>query len=41
MEDNLYQFEHRGYVAVEGEARDCPYTYMQDLVKGKYKQYGE
>jgi formamidase len=41
VENNLYQFGHRGYVAVEGGARDCPYTYMQDLVKGEYKQHGE
>ncbi|KAI7232765.1 Formamidase [Hortaea werneckii] len=41
VENNLYQFGHRGYAAVSGGAQDCPYTYMQDLVKGKYKQSGE
>jgi len=37
VENNLYQFGHRGYVAVKGGARDCPYTYMQDLVAGRYE----
>lgn len=37
VENNLYQFGHRGYVAVKGGASDCPYTYMQDLVKGRWK----
>ena len=41
VENNLYQFGHRGYVAVEGGARDCPYTYMRDLVRGEYRQEGE
>lgn len=41
VENNLYQFGHRGYAAVAGGARDCPYTYMQDLVQGKYRQHGE
>jgi len=36
VENNIYQFGHRGYVAVTGGARDCPYTYMQDMVAGKY-----
>ena len=36
VENNIYQFGHRGYVAVKGGARDCPYTYMQDLVAGRY-----
>jgi hypothetical protein len=31
VENNIYQFGHRGYVAVRGGAQDCPYTYMQDL----------
>lgn len=38
VENNLFQFGHRGYVAVKHGAGDCPYTYMQDLVGGKYKQ---
>jgi formamidase len=29
VENNPYQFGHRGYVA--GGAQDCPYTYMTDL----------
>ncbi|KAJ1462803.1 carbon-nitrogen hydrolase [Pelagophyceae sp. CCMP2097] len=37
VENNIYQFGHRGYVAVDGGAMDCPYTYMHDLVQGKYK----
>jgi formamidase len=37
VENNIYQFGHRGYVAVKGGAQDCPYTYMQDLVAGKYR----
>ncbi|MDB5775450.1 MAG: amiF [Herbaspirillum sp.] len=37
VENNIYQFGHRGYVAVKGGAQDCPYTYMTDLVAGKYK----
>jgi formamidase len=37
VENNMYQFGHRGYVAVKGGARDCPYTYMQDLVRGEYR----
>ena len=34
VENNIYQFGHRGYVAVLGGAQDCPYTYMRDLVAG-------
>ena len=37
VENNIYQFGHRGYVAVKGGARDCPYTFMHDLVAGKYR----
>ncbi len=37
VENNIYQFGHRGYVAVKGGAQDCPYTYMQDLVQGTYR----
>ena len=37
VENNIYQFGHRGYVAVLGGAQDCPYTYMRDLVAGKYR----
>lgn len=37
VENNIYQFGHRGYVAVKGGARDCPYTYMQDLAAGQYR----
>jgi formamidase len=37
VENNPYQFAHRGYVAVKGGAQDCPYTYMQDLVAGRYR----
>ncbi len=36
VENNMYQFGHRGFVAVHGGAQDCPYTYMHDLMAGKY-----
>ncbi|MDO9709961.1 formamidase [Paracraurococcus lichenis] len=37
VENNIYQFGHRGFTAVAGGAGDCPYTYMQDLVAGQYR----
>ena len=37
VENNIYQFGHRGYVAVKGGAKDCPYSFMKDLVSGSYK----
>src|ERR1700754_2435691 len=37
VENNIYQFGHRGYVAVKGGAQDCPYTYMRDLQAGAYR----
>ncbi|MEO5839088.1 MAG: formamidase [Acidimicrobiales bacterium] len=37
VENNPYQFGHRGYVAVKGGAGDCPYTYMHDLAAGRYR----
>ena len=37
VENNIYQFGHRGYVAVSGGAQDCPYTYMRDLMDGSYR----
>jgi formamidase len=37
VENNIYQFGHRGYVAVKGGAGDCPYTFMQDMVRGEYR----
>ncbi len=37
VENNIYQFGHRGYTAVKGGAQDCPYTYMKDLVNGNYR----
>ena len=37
VENNIYQLGHRGFVAVKGGARDCPYTFMQDMVAGRYK----
>ncbi|MCW5695689.1 MAG: formamidase [Bauldia sp.] len=36
VENNIYQLAHRGYTAVAGGAGDCPYTFMQDLVAGRY-----
>jgi len=37
VENNIYQLAHRGYSAVKGGAADCPYTFMQDLVAGRYQ----
>ncbi|MGC5779774.1 formamidase [Methylobacterium sp. NFXW15] len=37
VENNIYQFGHRGYTAVKGGAQDCPYTYMTDLAAGRYR----
>ena len=37
VENNIYQFGHRGYSAVAGGATDCPYTYMRDLAAGAYR----
>lgn len=37
VENNIYQLAHRGYTAVKGGAGDCPYTFMKDLVAGKYQ----
>jgi formamidase len=37
VENNIYQFGHRGFTAVAGGAKDCPYTYMQDLAAGRYR----
>lgn len=37
VENNIYQLGHRGYVAVKDGANDCPYTYMKDLMEGKYR----
>jgi formamidase len=36
VENNIYQFGHRGYVAVKGGAPDCPYTFMHDMVNHRY-----
>ncbi|MCB9930276.1 MAG: formamidase [Alphaproteobacteria bacterium] len=36
VENNIYQFGHRGFTAVKGGAQDCPYTFMQDMVAGRY-----
>ena len=37
VENNIYQLGHRGYSAVKGGASDCPYTFMHDLVAGRYR----
>lgn len=37
VENNIYQFGHRGFTAVAGGATDCPYTYMHDLAAGRYR----
>ncbi|MGY4710421.1 formamidase [Mycolicibacterium sp. CBM1] len=36
VENNIYQLGHRGYTALRGGAGDCPYTFMTDLVAGRY-----
>jgi formamidase len=36
VENNPYQLWHRGYVAVRGGAQDCPYTFMHDMVAGRF-----
>lgn len=41
VENNIYQFGHRGYVAVDGGARDCPYSYMKDLVTKESSEMAE
>ena len=37
VENNIYQLGHRGFTAVKGGANDCPYTFMHDLVAGRYR----
>lgn len=37
VENNIYQLGHRGFTAVAGGARDCPYTFMTDLAAGNYR----
>jgi formamidase len=37
VENNPYQLYHRGYVAVKGGAMDCPYTFMHDMVAGRFR----
>lgn len=37
VENNIYQLGHRGFTAVAGGAQDCPYTFMQDMVAGRYR----
>ena len=37
LETEALTKEFRGFVAVKGGAQDCPYTYMHDLVAGKYR----
>ena len=37
VENNIYQLGHRGLTAVAGGAGDCPYTFMQDLMAGRYR----
>ena len=41
VDNNTYQFGHRGFVDVDGGAQDCPYTYMHDLIAGNYHLPGE
>ncbi len=37
VENNIYQLGHRGFTAVVGGAQDAPYTYMHDLINGRYR----
>jgi formamidase len=37
VENNIYQLGHRGFAAVAGGAGDCPYTFMRDLLAGRYR----
>jgi formamidase len=37
VENNIYQLGHRGFTAVDGGAQDAPYSYMHDLVNGRYR----
>ena len=37
VENNIYQLGHRGFTAIDGGAQDCPYTFMHDLVAGRYR----
>lgn len=37
VENNIYQLGHRGFTAVKGGAQDCPYTFMHDMVGGRYR----
>ena len=37
VENNPYQLWHRGYVAVQDGAQDCPYTFMRDMVAGRFR----
>ena len=37
VENNIYQLYRRGYVAVKGGAQDCPYTFMHDMVDGRFE----
>jgi formamidase len=41
VENHLFQFKYKGYVAVKDGTRDYPYTYMRDLMQGKYKRAGD
>jgi formamidase len=38
VENNIYQLYHRGFVAVQGRAQVCPYTFMHDMVARRYKR---
>ncbi|HEY0033591.1 MAG TPA: formamidase, partial [Devosia sp.] len=37
VENNIYQLGHRGFTAVDGGAPDAPYSFMHDLVNGRYR----
>ncbi len=37
VENNIYQLGHRAFTAVKGGAQDCPYSFMQDMVAGRYR----
>jgi len=37
LENNIYDLGHRGFVAVPGGERECPYTFIKDFAAGKYR----
>ena len=36
LENNIFNVGTRGYVAVPGGVKECPYTWIKDFAKGEY-----